>query len=82
MCSFYKHFKTILMKCIFFVSLLYFFFSFDNKFKCIGNALGCAAIGVILGFICAAMSIKAESGNMNINVKRRIEAGERLLCVM
>lgn len=47
-----------------------------------GNALACAIIGVLLGFGCAAMSIKAESGNMNTSVKRRIEAGERLLCVM
>ncbi|XP_055320866.1 LHFPL tetraspan subfamily member 2 protein [Sitodiplosis mosellana] len=48
----------------------------------IGWALYCAIISVILGFICASMSLKAESANMNINVKRRIEAGERLLCVM
>lgn len=48
----------------------------------LGWSLYCAIISVVLGFICASMSIKAESGNMNINVKRRIEAGERLLCVM
>ncbi|XP_031641047.1 LHFPL tetraspan subfamily member 2 protein [Contarinia nasturtii] len=48
----------------------------------LGWSLYCAIISVIFGFVCASMSIKAESANMNINVKRRIEAGERLLCVM
>lgn len=66
--------KRITLKCLISLRL-----HFPNN---IGSAMGCAAIGVVLGFICAAMSIKAESGNMNIHVKRRIEAGERLLCYM
>lgn len=46
-----------------------------------GWAFYCAIISVVLGFVCASISIKAESGNMNANVIRRIERGEKLLCV-
>lgn len=52
------------------------------QYNCIiGWSLYCAILSVILGFLCASISLKAESANMNSNVKRRIESGERLLCV-
>lgn len=47
----------------------------------IGWSLYCAVVGIILCFICAGISLKAETSNMHSNVKRRIESGERLVCV-
>lgn len=40
-----------------------------------------AVAGIILCFICAGISLKAETSNMRMRVKRRIESGERLVCV-
>jgi LHFPL tetraspan subfamily member protein len=40
-----------------------------------------AAIGAILCFICAGISLTAESANMSSKVRRRVEEGDRLVCV-
>ncbi|XP_073812857.1 LHFPL tetraspan subfamily member 2a protein [Musca autumnalis] len=37
--------------------------------------------GVILCFVCAGISLKAESSNMRTRVKRRVEGGDRLVCI-
>lgn len=42
----------------------------------------CAVVGIVLCFVCAGISLKAENSNMHNNVKRRIESGERLVCVL
>ncbi|KAG4073718.1 hypothetical protein HA402_000942 [Bradysia odoriphaga] len=47
----------------------------------LGWSLYCAVVGIVLCFICAGISLKAETSNMHSNVKRRIESGERLVCV-
>lgn len=41
----------------------------------------CAIISVVLCFVCATISVKAESANMRSHIKRRIEGGERLVFV-
>lgn len=41
----------------------------------------CAIIGAVLCLVSAGISLKAESGNMQSHVKRRIEGGERLVFV-
>lgn len=46
-----------------------------------GVGIYSAAISVVLAFLCALISLKAESDNMRTGVKRRIEGGERLVCV-
>ncbi|GAB0094593.1 lipoma HMGIC fusion partner-like 2 protein [Sergentomyia squamirostris] len=45
----------------------------------IGWALYCAVGGMSLAFSCALISLKAESASMDATVKRRVEAGERLV---
>lgn len=47
----------------------------------LGWALYCAVVSVLLCFLCGAISLKAESGNLSSRVKRRVEGGERLVCV-
>ncbi|KAJ6643200.1 LHFPL tetraspan subfamily member 2 protein [Pseudolycoriella hygida] len=47
----------------------------------IGWSLYCAIAGIVLCFICAGISLKAEKSNMRLNVKRRIESGERIVCI-
>lgn len=47
----------------------------------IGWAFYSAVAGVVLCFLCAGISMKAESSNMRSKVKRRVEDGERLVCV-
>uniref|UniRef100_A0A1B0G0P2 Lipoma HMGIC fusion partner-like 2 protein n=1 Tax=Glossina morsitans morsitans TaxID=37546 RepID=A0A1B0G0P2_GLOMM len=47
----------------------------------IGISFYCAATGILLCFMCAGISIKAESSNMRSHVKRRVEEGERLVCI-
>lgn len=47
----------------------------------IGWSFYCAICGSILCFLCAGISLKAESSNLRSKVKRRIEDGERLVCV-
>ncbi|XP_037947450.1 LHFPL tetraspan subfamily member 2a protein-like [Teleopsis dalmanni] len=47
----------------------------------IGISFYCAVSGVILAFICAGISLKAENSNMRSRVKRRVEGGERLVCI-
>lgn len=46
-----------------------------------GWAFYSAIAGVVLCFLCAGISMKAESSNMRSKVKRRVEDGERLVCV-
>lgn len=47
----------------------------------LGISFYCAVAGVLLCFICAGISLKAESSNMRSRVKRRVEEGDRLVCV-
>lgn len=47
----------------------------------IGLAAYSAAGAVLLAFLSAAISMIAESSNMRSRIKRRIESGERLVCV-
>lgn len=47
----------------------------------IGWAAYCAAGAVLFAFVSAACSKLAESSNMRSRIKRRIESGERLVCV-
>jgi len=47
----------------------------------IGRSLYFAAASVLLCLFCAGISRKAESGNMKTRVRRRIEEGERLVCI-
>lgn len=47
----------------------------------IGISFYCAVVGVVLCFICAGISLKAESSNMRSRVKRRVEEGDRLVCI-
>lgn len=41
----------------------------------------CAASGALLCFVCAGISAKAEASNLRSRVKRRVEEGERLVCI-
>ncbi|XP_018802193.1 PREDICTED: lipoma HMGIC fusion partner-like 2 protein [Bactrocera latifrons] len=47
----------------------------------IGISFYCAVAGAVLCFICAGISLKAESSNMRMRVKRRVEEGNRLVCI-
>ncbi|XP_061400736.1 LHFPL tetraspan subfamily member 2a protein [Musca vetustissima] len=47
----------------------------------LGISFYSAIAGVILCFICAGISLKAESSNMRTRVKRRVEGGDRLVCI-
>lgn len=47
----------------------------------IGWSMWMAVGAVGLCFVCAVMSLRAESANMRSHVKRRIEGGERLVFV-
>ncbi|KNC31146.1 hypothetical protein FF38_13934, partial [Lucilia cuprina] len=47
----------------------------------IGMSFYCAVAGVLLCFLCAGISLKAESSNMRSRVKRRVEGGDRLVCI-
>ncbi|XP_037813570.1 LHFPL tetraspan subfamily member 2a protein isoform X2 [Lucilia sericata] len=47
----------------------------------IGISFYCAVAGVLLCFLCAGISLKAESSNMRSRVKRRVEGGDRLVCI-
>lgn len=47
----------------------------------IGWAFYSAVAGTLISFICAGISLCAEKSNMNPRVKRRIEEGEKLVCV-
>lgn len=41
----------------------------------------CAIISVFLAFACASLSVRAEANNHQTKIIRRVEAGERLICV-
>ncbi|XP_017096601.2 LHFPL tetraspan subfamily member 2 protein [Drosophila bipectinata] len=47
----------------------------------IGISFYCGVIGVLLTFIAAGISLKAESSNMRSRVRRRVEAGSKLVCI-
>ncbi|CAD7014967.1 LHFPL tetraspan subfamily member 2a protein [Ceratitis capitata] len=47
----------------------------------IGISFYCAVAAALLCFICAGISLKAESSNMRMRVKRRVEEGNRLVCI-
>ncbi|XP_065367416.1 LHFPL tetraspan subfamily member 2a protein isoform X2 [Calliphora vicina] len=47
----------------------------------IGISFYCAVAGAVLCFLCAGISLKAESSNMRSRVKRRVEEGDRLVCI-
>ncbi|XP_011189948.1 LHFPL tetraspan subfamily member 2a protein isoform X1 [Zeugodacus cucurbitae] len=47
----------------------------------IGISLYCAVAAAVFCFICAGISLKAESSNMRMRVKRRVEEGNRLVCI-
>ncbi|XP_017484491.1 PREDICTED: lipoma HMGIC fusion partner-like 2 protein [Rhagoletis zephyria] len=47
----------------------------------IGISFYCAVAAAVLCFICAGISLKAESSNMRTRVKRRVEEGNRLVCI-
>lgn len=47
----------------------------------IGWAYWMAIAGTVMSFICAGISLTAERANMSPRVKRRIEEGEKLVCV-
>ncbi|XP_011205428.1 LHFPL tetraspan subfamily member 2a protein [Bactrocera dorsalis] len=47
----------------------------------IGISFYCAVAAAALCFICAGISLKAESSNMRMRVKRRVEEGNRLVCI-
>ncbi|XP_067631175.1 LHFPL tetraspan subfamily member 2a protein [Eurosta solidaginis] len=47
----------------------------------IGISFYCAVAAALLCFICAGISLKAESSNMRTRVKRRVEEGNRLVCI-
>lgn len=47
----------------------------------IGLAMYSAILSVFLCFFCAYLSLLAESGNLRSVVKRRVEQGEKLVCV-
>ncbi|XP_039953714.1 LHFPL tetraspan subfamily member 2a protein [Bactrocera neohumeralis] len=47
----------------------------------IGISFYCAVAAAVLCFICAGISLKAESSNMRMRVKRRVEEGNRLVCI-
>lgn len=47
----------------------------------IGLAMFSAMLSVLLSFCCAFLSLKAESSNLRSRVRRRVEQGEKLVCV-
>lgn len=47
----------------------------------IGLAMIAAIVAVFLSFCCAFLSLKAESSNLRSRVRRRVEQGEKLVCV-
>lgn len=47
----------------------------------VGISFYCAVIGSLLCFVCAGISLKAESSNMRTRVRRRVEEGDRLVCI-
>ncbi|XP_075165135.1 LHFPL tetraspan subfamily member 2a protein [Haematobia irritans] len=47
----------------------------------LGISFYSAIAGVVLCFVCAGISLKAESSNMRSRVKRRVEEGDRLVCI-
>nr|AAL25492.1 SD01285p [Drosophila melanogaster] len=47
----------------------------------IGVSFYCGIIGVLLTFTAAGISLKAESSNMRTRVRRRVEAGSKLVCI-
>ncbi|KAH8283430.1 hypothetical protein KR018_001674 [Drosophila ironensis] len=47
----------------------------------IGVSFYCGVIGVLLTFVAAGISLKAESSNMRSRVRRRVEAGSKLVCI-
>ncbi|XP_055374568.1 LHFPL tetraspan subfamily member 2a protein [Condylostylus longicornis] len=55
--------------------------AFNPGMCTIGFSFYSAIFGIILCFICAGISLKAEASNMRAHVKRRVEEGDRLVCV-
>ncbi|KAH8401902.1 hypothetical protein KR009_008627 [Drosophila setifemur] len=47
----------------------------------IGISFYCGVIGVLLTFVAAGISLKAESSNMRSRVRRSVEAGNKLVCI-
>lgn len=47
----------------------------------IGLAMIAAILAVFLSFCCSMCSLKAEASNLNSRIRRRIEQGEKLVCV-
>lgn len=50
-------------------------------FLILGSSMYCAIAGVLLCFVCGFLSNKAESASRSFNIKRRIENGERIVCI-
>ncbi|KAM7345885.1 LHFPL tetraspan subfamily member 2a protein isoform 1-T4 [Cochliomyia hominivorax] len=47
----------------------------------VGISFYCATVGLVLCFVCAGISLKAESSNMRPRVMRRVEEGDHLICI-
>lgn len=47
----------------------------------IGPAMYAAIVAIILTFFCAFTSLEAEKGNLRSRVRRRVEHGEKLVCL-
>ncbi|KAL7737585.1 hypothetical protein ACLKA6_007699 [Drosophila palustris] len=47
----------------------------------IGISFYCGMLSILLTFAAAGISLKAESSNMRTRVRRRVEAGSKLVCI-